>query len=91
MAKLKSKAVRSIASDEELIRLKIYDGDIPLDEAGKELLEAKDRTIEHLSSNLKTVMDENARYRDRLVRYLEIIDELELPWWKRVFRKIGKK
>lgn len=35
---MKSKKVDTVASDEENVRLRIYDGVIPLDEAGHELV-----------------------------------------------------
>jgi hypothetical protein len=36
---LKSRKVNTVASDEELVRLNIYDGEIPLGDAGARLLE----------------------------------------------------
>jgi hypothetical protein len=58
---MKSKSVDTITSDEELVRLRIYEGDIPLDQAGQELLalakaEARRERQQHLDMRTRTVL-----------------------------------
>jgi hypothetical protein len=78
----KTKMVSSVASDDEHVRMKIYDGDIPLGEAGGELLKLA------LASHHRS---EETRLLTRLLfeGLQGHYERIEMPWpvrWYQFFR-----
>jgi len=67
---MKSRSVETVASDEENLRLRIYDGEIPLTEAGRELNLMLANRLRLTEERLSTVIIDNrilrARYSDTL-------------------------
>ena len=77
-----SKKINTIASDEEQIRFSIYTGEIPLGEAGGELIKLALATVHRVDrlTRLTTMALENVhKERDIIIKY--ICAPWPLRWW----------
>lgn len=58
---MKSKEVMTITSNEEYVRMRIYDGDLRIDDAAAELLRIERAQKKSLQRKLNLLRDENVR------------------------------
>jgi hypothetical protein len=58
---MKLKTVDSVSSNEGHVRLKIYDGDLGIDEAGAELIRIYKAQADHERRRAQTFLAENVR------------------------------
>lgn len=92
--KMKSQKVETAAGDEEFVRLDIFDGRIPLGEAGDRLLElalAHHARSQNTNSFLLHHMRENAAALSRIADALERQKPSKFAtWWQSIRKRVGR-
>lgn len=80
---MKSKKVQTVASDEEMVRLDIYEGRIPLGEAG-------DRLLELALAQHHRGMEHGRKINEMVFRLTDQLEILSTPWpvrWWNYFKR----
>ncbi len=83
---MKSRKVTTVATTEEFVRLDIYEGRIPLGEAGDRLLELALKSHDRMRQEHHTIFNQMRENQNEIKRLNGVIVDMLMPWPVRFYR-----